>query len=114
MSNLKTAKKVHQYNSRHVFKSSIGIFLVFIIALTLFILAFGKALNTSRIEATTAAEAAVRRAAITCYALEGYYPESYEHLKVNYSLRLNENYYKVHYNTVASNIMPDITITSVN
>lgn len=57
------------------------------------------------------AEEAVRRAAVTCYALEGSYPESYEYLKRNYGVRVSEKRYAVHYNIFASNLMPDITVT---
>lgn len=57
------------------------------------------------------AEEAVRRAAVTCYALEGSYPESYEYLKKYYGVRVSESRYAVHYNIFASNLMPDITVT---
>ena len=57
------------------------------------------------------AEEAVRRAAVTCYALEGAYPESYDYLRTHYGVRVNEKRYAVHYNIFASNLMPDITVT---
>lgn len=57
------------------------------------------------------AEEAVRRAAVTCYALEGSYPESYEYLKEHYGVRVSEKRYTVHYNVFASNLMPEVTIT---
>ncbi len=57
------------------------------------------------------AEQAVRRAAVTCYALEGAYPESYDYLKNHYGVRINESRYAVHYSVFASNLMPDITVT---
>ena len=57
------------------------------------------------------AEEAVRRAAVTCYALEGSYPESYDYLREHYSVRVNEKCYDVHYSVFASNLMPDITVT---
>lgn len=57
------------------------------------------------------AEQAVRRAAVTCYALEGAYPESYDYLKAHYGVRVNEARYAVHYSVFASNLMPDITVT---
>ena len=57
------------------------------------------------------AEDAVRRAAVTCYALEGAYPESYEYMQEHYGLHINEKRYDVHYNVFASNIMPEITVT---
>ena len=57
------------------------------------------------------AEEAVRRAAVTCYALEGSYPESYDYLRAHYGVRVNDSRYDVHYSVFASNLMPDITVT---
>ena len=56
-------------------------------------------------------EDSIRRAAVTCYALEGAYPESYEYMQEHYGLHINEKRYDVHYNVFASNIVPDITVT---
>lgn len=56
------------------------------------------------------AEEAVRRAAVSCYALEGAYPESYEYLKAHYGLQINEELYGVSYVVFASNLMPDISV----
>lgn len=56
------------------------------------------------------AEEAVRQAAVSCYALEGAYPESYEYLKEHYGLRINEELYGVSYIVFASNLMPDISV----
>ena len=36
-------------------------------------------------------ENGVRKAATECYAVEGFYPESIEYLKENYSLYIDEN-----------------------
>jgi len=50
------------------------------------------------------------RAVISCYALEGRYPESYDYIKEHYGVRINEEKFVVYYDIFASNIMPDITI----
>ena len=55
-------------------------------------------------------ENGVRKAATECYAVEGFYPESIEYLKENYSLYIDEKICIVHYNPVSSNIMPDIRV----
>ena len=55
-------------------------------------------------------EEAVRRAAITCYALEGAYPPDIGYLQAHYGLRYDESSYTIHYQLPASNLMPDITI----
>ena len=55
-------------------------------------------------------ENGVRKAATECYAVEGFYPESIEYLKENYSLYIDEKICIVHYSPVSSNIMPDIRV----
>ena len=53
---------------------------------------------------------AVRSAALTCYAVEGAYPQSLEALKHGYGLAYNEDAYIVVYDAFASNVMPDIQV----
>lgn len=55
-------------------------------------------------------EEAIRRAAVTCYALEGFYPPDVAYLQQHYGLQVDEQSYTVHYELVASNWMPDITV----
>lgn len=56
----------------------------------------------------------VRKSAITCYAIEGMYPDSLNYLEENYNLNINTDLYIVHYEIFASNIMPEITVTYRN
>ncbi len=56
------------------------------------------------------AEKAIMRAMVSCYATEGSYPESYEYLKENYGLAVNEERYIVKFNNFASNIMPEVSV----
>lgn len=53
---------------------------------------------------------AVRRAALTCYAVEGTYPQSLEELERGYGLAYNKDAYIVSYDAFASNIMPNIQV----
>lgn len=53
---------------------------------------------------------AVHKAAVSCYAIEGFYPADIEYLKENYGLMADEGKYTVIYDTFASNILPDITV----
>lgn len=56
------------------------------------------------------AEDAIRRAAVTCYCIEGRFPQSYEHLRDTYGLMIDEERFAIHYTVFAQNIMPDITV----
>ncbi|MBE6955661.1 MAG: hypothetical protein E7449_07135 [Ruminococcaceae bacterium] len=55
-------------------------------------------------------ELALRRAAVTCYAAEGCYPETASYLYEHYGIQYDESQYTVHYEAIASNLMPDITV----
>ena len=61
-------------------------------------------------EALRIAEESILRGAVSCYALEGFYPPDYEYLKENYGIRVDEEKYTVFYSVFASNMMPDITV----
>jgi cytochrome c556 len=62
-------------------------------------------------EETEMVREAVKNAAITCYAVEGAYPEDLEYLKENYRLSYNEDQYFVTYEAFAPNVIPDIWVT---
>ena len=55
-------------------------------------------------------EESIRRAAVTCYAVEGIYPPDLDYLRRHYGLQVDEKHYDVFYEVFASNIMPDITV----
>ena len=55
-------------------------------------------------------EQAIRRAAAACYAAEGAYPEGVAYLQEHYGIQYDNNQYTVHYEAIASNLMPDITV----
>ena len=61
-------------------------------------------------EGLRTAEQAVRRAAVSCYALEGAYPATSESLKQRSGVAVDEDKYAVFYEIFASNIMPEITV----
>lgn len=53
---------------------------------------------------------AVRTAALTCYAVEGYFPQKLSYLKDHYGLAYDEDTYQVSYYAFASNLIPDIYV----
>lgn len=54
---------------------------------------------------------AVKNAAITCYAVEGAYPDDVSYLRENYRLAYDADRYLVTYEAFASNMIPDIYVT---
>ena len=54
---------------------------------------------------------AVKNAALTCYAVEGAYPDSVDYLREHYRLAYDEERYLITYDAFASNMIPDIWVT---
>lgn len=71
----------------------------------------GSRAGTESLELTAQA---VRRAAVQCYALEGFYPSDLNYLKEHYGLSVDESRCFVGYQYVASNLMPDITVLPIS
>lgn len=55
-------------------------------------------------------ESSIRQSAVHCYALEGFYPDSLSYLEEHYGLQYDSGKYLVIYETVGSNLMPDVTV----
>ena len=47
------------------------------------------------------AEDSIRRAVVSCYAIEGAYPESFAYVKEHYGITVDEEKYAVHYEVFA-------------
>ncbi len=56
------------------------------------------------------AEEAIRRAAVACYAAEGFYPPNVDYLIDHYGIQVDETRYLVDYTVFAENLMPEITV----
>ncbi|MDR0838198.1 MAG: hypothetical protein LBN99_00990 [Oscillospiraceae bacterium] len=54
----------------------------------------------------------IARAVVSCYALEGRYPESLDYLVSNYNVRIDESKFVVHYMIFGENIMPDVDVSA--
>ena len=55
-------------------------------------------------------EQALQRTAVACYAVEGVYPPDVAYMRQRYGLTYDERRYTVHYDLVASNLMPKIHV----
>lgn len=79
--------------------------------LALAVLLLGRIEKANGSAETETVREAVKNAALTCYAVEGAYPDSIDYLKENYHLAYNENRYFITYDAFASNRIPDIYVT---
>ncbi len=87
-----------------------GAWLLVVLVALWFFTALGQVEKKSAQQERLQLETALRRAAVTCYACEGYYPESLEALCSRYGIQIDETRFFVHYEVFAENLMPDITV----
>lgn len=55
-------------------------------------------------------EESIQKAAMECYAIEGYFPEDLAYLEEEYGLIYNKKEYSIMYRVDGSNLMPDIYV----
>lgn len=55
-------------------------------------------------------EQSIRRAAVSCYAERGVYPDSLESIQADWGIQIDESRYDVFYEIFADNVMPEITV----
>jgi hypothetical protein len=87
---------------------------LFLVVLSLFVLAVSKIADKSGNEGIRLTEESIRRAAVQCYALEGVYPSDFEYLKEHYAVRPDESKYIIYYTYTASNLMPEVDVLSAD
>ena len=85
-------------------------FIILLAVVIFFLGALARLEEGRREEGKQQLETALRRAAVSCYAAEGFYPPDVAYLQEHYGLRFDEDAYTVHYVLSASNWMPDITV----
>lgn len=59
-------------------------------------------------------EDSIRRAAVACYATEGFYPPDLDYIVAHYGLQIDGERYAVFYEAFAENLMPEITVVSID
>ena len=82
-----------------------------VVVLALVVLLVGRIDRAQGREETEIVRDAIKNAALTCYAVEGAYPDDIDYLRENYQLAYNEDQYFVTYEAFASNRIPDIWVT---
>lgn len=73
-------------------------------------LAFSDVEKGRKEEGRQQLEQALRRTAVACFAMEGFYPPDVAYMQQHYGLQYDEENYIVYYEWIASNLMPDITV----
>jgi len=73
-----------------------------------------KAEVGSRIEGLRLLEESIMRAIVQCYAIEGIYPESIRYIEERYGVYIDKTRYIVHYDILASNILPNVFVMELS
>ena len=84
--------------------------LFFLAVLAAFLLGLDTVTGMTDRQEAESLENSVRQSAVHCYALEGFYPDDLAYLEEHYGLRYDKEKYIVAYETVGSNLMPDVTV----
>lgn len=82
-----------------------------ILVLALFVSGVRLIEKSSRSESVSMVEQSVSRAALQCYALEGFYPRSLSYLEERYGVMVDMDVYFIHYQYIADNLAPEIYVT---
>lgn len=84
----------------------------FVLVIVAFVLLFTRFTRQNDAREMAMIEDAIRRAMVTCYAIEGRYPESFAYLSDNYGVVVDEGRYHVRFEAFASNVMPTVSVLS--
>ncbi len=98
-----------RFSFRRVFSAAlpIAVFMIMIVWIICGILNADNAVDKNELDNV---KATIENGVTVCYAIEGVYPESMDYLIDNYGVVVNSKKYIVHYECIAANIRPTITI----
>jgi hypothetical protein len=80
----------------------------------LFTMAVSGAAEKADESATATLESAIRRAAVQCYAIEGFYPVSIEYLVENYGVIIDDTKFAIFYEAKMKDKMPVIRVGRID
>jgi hypothetical protein len=107
--------KVHLFTFKKK-KSGIGLFFKLLLAgvvVAAFFMGFSSVPETAEAESLAMANRAIHSALVTCYAVEGRYPQFISYLEENYGLYIDRNKYFVTYEADAWNMMPNYNVIQI-
>ncbi len=84
--------------------------ILFIACMLCFFWGLGGIKSAGKEQRLQTVENAIDHAVVSCYAVEGRYPESLAYLKAHYGVQYDEARYFVDYQPVAANIAPSVTV----
>lgn len=94
------------------FVSIIATGVLFVVVIIVFSLGTASLSGSTDSEGLGATQQAIERAAVLCYATEGFYPPGLSYLEEHYGVQIDESRYLVRYEATGSNLMPTIRVLS--
>ena len=104
------AKQVYKKSAVSVILSAAAPLIFTLTVIAIISAGLTQADRAGRAEGAKLLEEAVKRAAVHSYAVEGYFPQSLEHITENYGVYVDTERYVVHYDVFAENMLPDIRV----
>lgn len=89
----------------------------FVITAVMLVIVWHGAEETRRAQRSEGAqilESSIMRAAVSCYAIEGRYPQSLLYIEENYGVHIDNSRYNVSYDVFAGNMAPTVEVTEIN
>ena len=87
---------------------------VFAVIIGVFLFYIGSISDRSGSESKKVTEQAIRRALVSCYAIEGVYPSSVDYLEKNYGVLIDHSRYEVNFQTVGANVIPAVQLIEID
>ena len=91
-------------------KKDIAAILVFVALIIVFVALVNNITGKGNRREMDIVKDAVKNATLTCYAVEGMYPDDLNYLIEHYNLSYNKDRYIVYYEPLASNVIPSIKV----
>ncbi len=86
--------------------------LLFGVVLVVFLMGTMSFSSGATDEGVAATREAIERAAVLCYATEGYYPPGLEYIREHYNVQVDESLYSVRYDIFSYNVRPVVTVVA--
>ncbi len=98
--------------SERLIKAAKSLFTLLILAgLLLGAVLFSMSTDANTLEQQRAStEEAIRRAAVSCYSIEGVYPQQIDYLEEHYGLSIDTDKFSVEYQAIGDNILPTVIV----
>lgn len=101
---------MHIYKQKAAHAGLILPIVIFCAMLALFWYGFSVSAEGNGARDLQVTQAAVQKAVVNCYAIEGVYPSDVKYLEDHYGLVINHEKYIVHYELIGSNVMPSVEV----